>query len=1227
MKTDTAWQSFRKATSLWRRKAVTLEKLVYDSEDIVELKDARDEMDRATFKIQEWYDRLVDLLTADDELCEIDRRFDEIEVDNHTLIRRVSSRIQHLTQSDNDREDREPVKSVSPMKAQPTFPPVQTADSPDNTSSPHAQAAAVCPRQQLQPVQWRTETSQMTTNAVPVETQSPSLDTLLAILTEQVTLSRLPPPEPGIFSGDPLSYPGWKSTFHLLIERRGIPADERVHYLQRYLSGEAKEAVEGFLLLSTPGAYEDAKAVLEKRYGDSFVVAGAFRDKLERWPKIPNNDGKSLRKFSDYVNQCVKAMETVPSLNVLNDERENFKLLQKMPPWLINRWGRLVAGYRAEHRMYPSLSEFSRFLEKEADLACDPVTSLQALKVEGSKNTSVVKPSYKKRTSSSFNTSATTNGEKTDSQEKVSCAHCKKKHSIDDCFSFRKLSVDDKTAFIMKCGLCFGCLAHGHRSRRCQGRLTCKTCGGNHPTSLHHGTNKALDKKPTESEHVTRSGSSFMSGTNVHDKCTMIVPVWVSHTDNPHAERLVYALLDTQSDTSFILEATRRSLNVTGTEVKLRLSTMSARDQEVDSLRVQHLMVRGFHGTTKIPLSVAYTQGTIPANRRHIPTPEIARQWPYLQRIADDLVPLQSCEVGLLIGYDCSRALVPRQVVPPRGDGPYGQRTDLGWGIIGICDTQTAQDDTIGLSHHMICRATSGHSVFVHRTQTKEILSTPLKILEQDFADIRPDDDGLSQDDRKFLDHMNRSIIQNDDGHYEMPLPLRDRCPDMPNNRQLAFHRLMKLKHKLQRDPAYRTVYSGCIEKLLKQGHAEIIPDDELEVDNGAIWYLPHHGVINPKKPGKLRVVFDASCRYRGSSLNDILLQGPDLTNSLLGVLLRFRQEQVAVMCDVQQMFHQFQVSKTHRDYLRFLWWDSDLQEEPVDYRMTVHLFGAKSSPGCANFGLKQIVADHGHEYGEGASRFVNHNFYVDDGLTSVPTEQDAMQLIADTRALCARGALKLHKYACNKKTVMEKIPKEEQSQDNRCFPQSQPIERALGVEWHVESDTFQFRVVIPDQMPTRRSVLSIVSSIYDPLGFVAPVVLIGKQILHAMSSGGVDWDSPLPDYLIPAWDRWKHDITFLEKISIPRCLTPSHFGNIVSRSLHHFSDASTSGYGQCSYLFTRHGQIPSCPLEDCHRAPIRVGSSCGISSSEFEVKEGIRIQLLRNLLDRQQSCSWLHTE
>ena len=146
------------------------------------------------------------------------------------------------------------------------------------------------------------------------------------------------------------------------------------------------------------------------------------------------------------------------------------------------------------------------------------------------------------------------------------------------------------------------------------------------------------------------------------------------------------------------------------------------------------------------------------------------------------------------------------------------------------------------------------------------------------------------------------------------------------------------------------------MEDIIRKGYAE--PCKTYPAP-GHVWYISHHGVYHSEK-NKIRVVFDCAATYQGQTLNNMLLQGPDLTNTLLGVLCKFRKENIAISCDFEKMFFQSFVPEKHRDYLRFLCWpDGDTRKTPRDYRITVHLFGAVSSPACVNYGLKR-AADEG---------------------------------------------------------------------------------------------------------------------------------------------------------------------------------------------------------------------------------------------------------------------------
>ncbi|KAK3746525.1 hypothetical protein QZH41_016739, partial [Actinostola sp. cb2023] len=180
-----------------------------------------------------------------------------------------------------------------------------------------------------------------------------------------------------------------------------------------------------------------------------------------------------------------------------------------------------------------------------------------------------------------------------------------------------------------------------------------------------------------------------------------------------------------------------------------------------------------------------------------------------------------------------------------------------------------------------------------------------------EFNDTRDNiNKAMSQEDVRALQVMEETAkLVN--GYYEVALPWRVYPPNLSNNKVLAERRLAMLKKRLTKDEELHRKYSEFMQTLSGKGYAQKVPEDQLNRTELPAWYLPHHPVIHPHKPGKVRVVFDCAAKFQGTSINERLMQGPDFTNTLVGVMTRFRKEQTAVMADIESMFYQ-------DSYLRF---------------------------------------------------------------------------------------------------------------------------------------------------------------------------------------------------------------------------------------------------------------------------------------------------------------------
>ena len=379
----------------------------------------------------------------------------------------------------------------------------------------------------------------------------------------------------------------------------------------------------------------------------------------------------------------------------------------------------------------------------------------------------------------------------------------------------------------------------------------------------------------------------------INGSTTMAIPVKLSTISGRTV--LVYAILDNMSDSCYVCLDILRKLGAKASAIEpdVTINTMNG-PQTLDIERYDDLTVTGYNNNNCVKIS-AYKRA-IHCDKSNLPSPDRAHQYHHLKDVTHLITPLLDIPVGVLIGSNYTEVIQPLETRTSDKGDPYAARTLLGWTMCGGRNTMSP----------------SIRKSFITTTD-REIIS----LLERDFIDTQPTTGLVSQDDLKFLRIMDTDTTVDCSGNYMMPLPFKAQ-PQLKNNRQQAERRFKGLERKFITDNVYKAEYSKFMEDLIHAGHAEEAPNKPKE---GIVWYIPHFGVRHKKK-GKLRVVFDASASHDGNSLNSLLLSGPDNLNSLLGILLRFRREPIAVTCDIEQMFYNYLFHRKHRDYLRFLWTD-----------------------------------------------------------------------------------------------------------------------------------------------------------------------------------------------------------------------------------------------------------------------------------------------------------------
>ncbi|KAL7724101.1 hypothetical protein ACLKA6_002439 [Drosophila palustris] len=308
----------------------------------------------------------------------------------------------------------------------------------------------------------------------------------------------------------------------------------------------------------------------------------------------------------------------------------------------------------------------------------------------------------------------------------------------------------------------------------------------------------------------------------------------------------------------------------------------------------------------------------------------------------------------------------------------------------------------------------------------------------------------------------------------------------------MALKRLKYLEAKMSKDPQSKEFMLAMMNSHAQTGYIRRLEDSEL-APNDITWFLPIFTVTNPNKK-KTSLLWDAAARSQGVSHNDCLLKGPDTQASLIGILMRFRERPIAVSGDIREMFHQVKVRPEDQAAQKFIWRDGNSLRPPETYVMQVMTFGASCSPALASYVLSRNAKRHEAEYPE-AVKAICRSTFVDDWLQSVDTESEMIELAMAVKSIHANGGFEMRHWI----SILDKpiiSPDVDQ-------------EKVLGMWWQPSKDWLTF-MVKPDTVaravqgrPTKRRVLSLVMSIFDPLGLLGFFNIRAKIILQNVLLNG----------------------------------------------------------------------------------------------------------------------------
>ncbi|XP_058817309.1 uncharacterized protein LOC131680612 [Topomyia yanbarensis] len=894
-------------------------------------------------------------------------------------------------------------------------------------------------------------------------------------------------------------------------------------------------------------------------------------------PSIERLD--TVIQFALSVDNLVATVEACEIRDFMYNASLRYELVERLPPTLKLDWAK-----NSRNNPTPNLLDFSSWLRFVAEDACAVSISagsdlVRMTKRDGYLNfhseenlQSVRKPEF----------GQVKNKPLASNKIVKECLGCKGScPTLAQCKRFKELSYDSKWAVIREFSLCRKCLRK-HKGP-CKHNKECGTdgCSYRHHPLLHCEGRQYTRPSPTSMTipPPVRGNQRNNTSCNVHlgqsEILLRIVPVLLH---DPSKTLRTYAFLDDGSELTLMEQSLADELGVQGPlkSLCLRWTGGTTRTEDL-SQKVSFQISSVANPCKKFPLSEVHTVGNLQLRSQTLLVPEMREKYRYLEGL-----PLESYEEvspRLLIGLDHAILGNVTKCREGKPSEPIAVKTRLGWMVYGCCSRDV--NSYSQLNHHSVqrCQCDNKSNEDLHEAMKQYFSMESLGI-------SKPNKLLLSKDDQR-ANELLQSLTKRTSGRYESGLLWRYDNVRLPDSEQMALRRWECLDRRMFKDHELSRALTSKMNDYIAQGYIRKLTAEELGTAHSRIWYLPMFPIVNPNKPGKIRLVWDAAATSYGVSLNSVLLKGPDQLTSLMSVLIRFREFRVAVSGDIREMYHQVQMIPADQHCQRFLWKEKRTDITPSTYVLQVMSFGASCSPSTAQFVKNTHAAQFEQDYPEAVHAIV-HQHYVDDMLISAETKEKAVQLATDVKMIHGSGSFEMRNWISNSPAVVAALDSEEIKEKSMGIGEPGTTEKILGMWWDTTADCFTYKLstrhdpalLSGKKRPTKREVLRTLMMVFDPLGLISHFMMFLRILLQEIWRSSIDWDEQINDSHFEKWLTWLRILPQVSDIKIPRCYrtnTSADDSNEVE--MHTFVDASENGFAAVVYLRFREGNTVECAL------------------------------------------------
>ena len=928
------------------------------------------------------------------------------------------------------------------------------------------------------------------------------------------------------FAGEPTEWQQFFDTFKATVDdNRTLSNIEKFTYLKGYLAGAAERCIEGMTL--SDDNYVKALSLLEERYGNKQIIVASHVNKILRLEKVKGGRNVTeLRGLYDQVESHVR------SLGTLDVQSENYGpvlipiILERLPDDIKLHISRVLGNDSWK------MDDFMRILKEE--IAARENCNFMKSQVSG-----------EEKAKWHVMTEALMTGTRP-----LICAFCSKEHYHDKCPIVT--DPEKRKEIVRKERLCYKCLFKNHNIRKCRSKRNCFHC----KSSSHH---TAICSRVSKNENTEEGEAPKHTANLVGSKTTVLLQTACGLVSDTREKRSVPVkiVMDSGAERTYITERLVKRLKLDPNKSQnVMLNTFGSAEGKVATLNFYSFCVKNpKRGCTLYMTGFAVPVICAPLTSYKIEIVEDT--FPELKNLDLSDERMDNQEIDLLIGCDYYWSIVGDENIRCGKEGLVAVNSKLGWLLSGPMKEEKEEAFSANLATH-----TMKVSFNENIDETRSLHAEVEKLWDLETLGIKDNEKSVYD---KFMED-----VKFVDGRYEVQFPFKEERPLIADNYTLALKRLMTLKNKLDESPKLLEQYDGIIQNQLKMGIVERALDDAIP---GEVTYLPHRCVIrDDKETTKIRIVFDASAKSKGPSLNECLYKGPSLNPLLLNILLKFRVPNIGVCADIEAAYLQISIFPGQRDYARFLWFDNveKCNPEVIKLRFTRVFFG--SSP--SQFLLNAVLRVHLNKYKNVDPAFVDlllGHLYVDDLNCGVATVTEGMELYQKAKARFKEGNFNIRKWKTNNAVLQQMFDSKENVRE---VPKEGKVKlyKVLGILWN-EKDEFVLNVKsyvsgIKTRAATKRNILKTVAGIFDSAGYILPLTVKMRMVFQSVWEAGLGWDERLSEDLNIKWNNVVNVFRNTEDVVISRCYCLNSAENpIVRTELHGFSDASEQCYAACVYF------------------------------------------------------------